>query len=70
MAINFNHRGWHLSFALLLHPLEALLLAMAQASFLVLDGLDVNLLDLELDAAELDYIVFPQLVVELLIVLF
>lgn len=68
MTVNFDHGRRHLSFALLLHPLEALLFAMAQPSLLVLDGLDVNLLDLELDATELNYIVFPQLVVKLLII--
>jgi hypothetical protein len=53
----------------LLHPLEALLLPVLLPCLLILDGLDVYLLDLELHAPELDDIVLPQLVVQLLVVL-
>ena len=45
-------------------------LSMYPLRFLIIDGLQPDIFDLELDAAELDDIMLPQLVVEFLFTLF
>lgn len=53
-----------------LHLLDVLLLSVLPPCLLVLNGLDPDLFDFELDAAELDDVVLSQFVVEFLISLF
>ncbi len=58
--------------ALILHLLflDNLLLSVYPLGLLIIDGLHPDVLDLELDTAEFDDVVLPQLVIQLLLALF
>lgn len=58
--------------ALILHLLflNDLLLSVYPLGLLIIDGLHPDVLDLELDTAEFDDVVLPQLVIQLLLALF